>query len=143
MAVHVLALLGYKQGICVSSEMLASSVNTHPVIIRRLLLALQAARFVETRKGPGLGSRLSRPADRINLGQVYRAVEGAEPFSVPRRTPKGTCPVGREIRSVLEQVFASAEAAIERDLARTTLASILGRLERAPRPRRSTKSGAR
>ena len=67
MAVHVLAVLAYKEGYPVTSAMLAASVNTNPVIIRRLLLSLQRARLVETRKGAGYGSRLSRSPGRINL----------------------------------------------------------------------------
>ena len=58
MAVHVLAVLAYKDGDRVTSSLLAGSVNTNPVVIRRLLLALQRAKLVETRKGAGLGSRL-------------------------------------------------------------------------------------
>lgn len=109
--------------------MLAASVNTNPVIIRRLLLALQAADLVETRKGPGLGSRLSRPPAQINLAEVFRAVECDESFAMPRRSPNDACPVGQCIRGALEEVFASARAALERDLARTTLASVLRRVE--------------
>jgi DNA-binding IscR family transcriptional regulator len=41
MAVHVLAVLAYKDGDRVTSELLAHSVNTNPVVIRRLLLTLQ------------------------------------------------------------------------------------------------------
>ena len=48
MAVHVLAVLAYKEGDPVTSAMLAGSINTNPVIIRRLLLALQRAKLVET-----------------------------------------------------------------------------------------------
>ena len=66
MAVHVLAVLAYKDGDRVTSELLARSVNTNPVVIRRLLLALQEARLVETRKGAGFGSRLSRSAASSN-----------------------------------------------------------------------------
>jgi Rrf2 family protein len=125
MAVHVLAVLAYKEGDPVTSAFLAASVNTNPVIVRRLLLALQRARLIETRKGPGSGSRLSRSPGRINLAEVYRAVEDAEPFSRPSRKPNEACPVGHCIRETLEGVFSSAETALERDLARTTLAAIL------------------
>ena len=124
-AVHVLTVLAYKQGDCVSSAVLASSVNTNPVIVRRLLLTLQAANLVETRKGPGSGSRLSRPAARINLAEVYRAVELEEPFAFPRKQPNHACPIGQGIRAVLEQVCRRASKAVERDLGRITLASVL------------------
>src|SRR5258707_11720814 len=90
-AVHVLAVLAYKEGDRVTSAMLAESVNTNPVIIRRLLLTLQRARLVDTRKGAGSGSRLSRSPRRINLAEIYRAVEGVEPFATPARKPNAAC----------------------------------------------------
>lgn len=125
MAVHVLAVLAYKQGEQVTSAFLASSVNTNPVIIRRLLLSLKTARLVQTRKGAGFGSCLSRSPGRINLAQVYRAVEETNPFATPSRRPNFACPVGNCIRETLHDVFASAETALECDLAKTTLADIL------------------
>ena len=126
MAVHVLAVLAYKEGDPVTSAMLAASVNTNPVIIRRLLLSLQRARLVETRKGAGSGSRLGRSPGRINLGEIYRAVEDAESFATPSRKPNARCPVGNCIRETLDRVFASAQGALERDLERTTLADVIG-----------------
>jgi Rrf2 family protein len=125
MAVHVLAVLAYKEGDRVTSRLLAASVNTNPVVIRRLLLSLQKARLVETGKGAGSGSRLSRSPARIALAEVYRAVEEEEPFTMPPGRPNRECPVGHCIQSALEKVFASAEAAMERELAKTTLADII------------------
>jgi DNA-binding IscR family transcriptional regulator len=143
MAVHVLAVLAYKEGDRVSSSLLAASVNTNPVIIRRLLLVLQGAKLVETRKGAGFGSRLSRSPARINLGQVYRAVECDKSFAFSHRQPNLNCPVGHGIRTALEQVFASAREALERDLANTTLAGIVESVKAAPvRPtRRNGQAG--
>ena len=120
MAVHVLAVLAYKEGDPVTSAMLAGSVNTNPVIIRRLLLSLQRARLVDTRKGAGAGSRLSRSPGRINLAEVYRAVEDVEPFAKPARKANTACPVGHCIRQTLE-----------RDLEKTTLAGVINRIKAA------------
>ncbi len=125
MAVHVLAVLAYKEGDRVTSAFLAGSVNTNPVIIRRLLLALQRAKLVETCKGAGAGSRLSRSPGRINLAEVYRAVEATEAFAAPSRKPNTACPVGNCMRETLERVFASAQDALERDLEKTTLANVI------------------
>jgi len=126
MAVHVLTVLAYKQGDPVTSSFLAASINTNPVIVRRLLLALQHAKLVETRKGVGLGSRLSRSPSRINLAEVYKAVEDKKCFSLPRNKPNRACPVGNCIQSAIQQVFTSAQNALAQDLAKTTLAHILG-----------------
>ena len=87
MAVQVLAVLAYHEGDRVTSAGLACSVNTNPVIIRRLLLSLQKA--------------------------------------TPARRPSTACPVGHCIRETLAKVFASARVALERDLARTSLADVL------------------
>lgn len=125
MAVHALAVLAYKEGDRVTSAFLAGSVNTNPVIIRRLLLALQRARLVDTSKGAGSGSRLSRSPRRISLAEVYRAVEDVEPFATPSRKPNAACPVGKGIRVALESVFASAQSALELDLAKTSLADVV------------------
>lgn len=125
MAVHVLAVLAYKDRDRVTSALLASSVNTNPVIIRRLLLVLQKSRLVETRKGVGSGSRLGRSPAEINLAEVFRAVEDQEAFVMPRGKPNQACPVGSCIQASIQEVFTSARGALERELAKTTLADLM------------------
>jgi Rrf2 family protein len=126
MAVHVLALLAYKEGDRVTSAFLAGSINTNPVIVRRLLLALQRARLVDTCKGAGAGSRLNFSPKRINMGQIYRAVEASEAFTPARRKPNADCPVGHCMTRELEKIFSSAQNALEHDLEKTTLADVIG-----------------
>jgi Rrf2 family protein len=126
MAVHVLTVLAYKDGDRVTSGLLASSVNTNPVVVRRLLLALQDAKLVETRKGMGFGSRLSRSPAKINLAQIFSAVEGQETFVLPPKKPNQACPVGHCIQAAVGRVFTSARSALERDLEKTTLADLVG-----------------
>jgi Rrf2 family protein len=125
MAVHVLAVLAYKEGDRVTSSYLAESVNTNPVIVRRLLSTLQKAKLVDTRKGAGAGSRLNRSPGSITLAQVYKAVEEDEPFALPRHKPNQKCPVGQCIQAELERVFTSAESALILQLGRTTVGDII------------------
>lgn len=129
MAVHVLTVLAYKDGDRVTSGLLASSVNTNPVVIRRLLLALQDAKLVETRKGVGFGSRLSRSPARINLAHIFRAVEDSETFVLPPKKPNQACPVGHCIQAAIGKVFTSAREALEQDLAKTTLADLVAKVK--------------
>ena len=121
----MLAVLAYKQGDRVTSSYLAASVNTNPVIIRRLLLTLQKARLVDTSKGAGSGSRLDRSPARISLAEVYNAVEEEDAFTMPRREPNKRCPVGQCIQDELERVFSSAENAMIEQLGRKTVADIV------------------
>jgi len=130
MAVHVLAVLAYKEGDRVTSAYLASSVNTNPVTVRQLLLSLQKAGMVDTRKGAGSGSRLERAPARINLAEVFKAVEADEPFVLPRRKPNEDCPVGQCIQEEMERVFASAEQELVRELGRTTIADVVSAARR-------------
>lgn len=125
MAVHVLTVLAYKEGDRVSSASLAGSINTNPVIVRRLLLALQRAKLVDTCKGAGSGSRLNYSPKRINMAQIYRAVEAVEAFTAPSRKPNADCPVGHCMREELEKIFVSAQNALEKDLEKTSLADVI------------------
>jgi Rrf2 family protein len=125
MAVHVLTVLAYKEGDRVTSAALAGSINTNPVIVRRLLSSLQIAKLVDTCKGAGAGSRLSRSPRRINLAEVYRSVEDSESFATPSRKPNADCPVGHCILEALEKIFGSAQKAMERDLEKTTLGDVI------------------
>ncbi len=128
-AVHVMTVLAYKAGERVSSHFLAASVNTNPVIIRRLLLNLQKTGLVETRQGPSQGTRLARSPYSIDLAQIYRAVEDDEPFGMPARKPNQCCPVGQCIESVLGEVFNSAQMALEGELSRTSLGDLLRKVK--------------
>ncbi len=128
-AVHVMTVLAFKESEPVTSDLLASSVNTNPVVIRRLLLLLQEARLVETRKGAGLGSRLLRKPNKIRLGDIYRAVETEKLFPFPARQPNKGCPVGQCIQVALENIFTTAQLAMEKELSKTTLADVLDAVE--------------
>jgi Rrf2 family protein len=138
-AVHVLAVLAYKRGEEVSSTQLAASVNTNPVTIRRLLLALRKAGLIFTQRGAGGGARLTREPGTMTLAEVYRAVEECRPFSPHPHQPNQCCHVGQKIEQVLTEVFASAQAALEQALAQRTLADVLETMsdERAPSSKRA------
>ena len=123
-AVHILAVLARHGAGGVTSQTLAGSVNTNPVVIRRILAQLQRAGLVSTQKGAGAGSRIARQPGEISLGEVYRAVEPAPAFGVHPQQPNQRCCVGREIQHALAEVFAGAQAALEDALARRTLADI-------------------
>jgi Rrf2 family protein len=124
-AVHILTLLAYDDDHPVTSEFVAGSVNTNPVVIRRILGALRDAKLVSSRTGVGGGWRLARSPDAITLRDAYRAVEVETLFPLPQRSPNPACPVGRTIQRGLEGVFREAEVALDEQLARTTVAHML------------------
>jgi len=112
------------------STLLAKTVNTNPVVIRRLLLDLQEAGLVKTERGPAGGARLARAPGRIKVRDIYRAVEEPALFAVHRRRPSKECPVGCRIESVLEQLFQRASRALENELGAVTLEALVRQIQR-------------
>lgn len=127
--VHVMTVLALAPEEFFASDRLAGTVNTNPVIIRRLLLDLKEANLVETHRGPGGGAILSRPAREITLLDIYRAVSGeVEPFGEHPNEPNNTCCVGRDIKRVLEDVAAKAKLAIEKEYHSISLQDVIQNL---------------
>jgi DNA-binding IscR family transcriptional regulator len=126
-AVHVLSLLALQQegDELLTSERMAGSVNTNPVVIRRILGQLKKAGLVEVRQGMG-GAFLSRLPGAISLLEVYHAVEvvqKAQLFSVHEK-PNPACLVGRNIQSALDGTLQQAQTALEQVLAGVTVAQV-------------------
>jgi Rrf2 family protein len=133
-AVHTLALLAVEADRApLSSAYIAGSVNTNPVVVRRLLQQLSHAGLVTVTPGAHGGAALARPPARIGLDEVYRAVDPRDPIAV-HEGPNPACPVGRQITRVLHGISAGAASALERDLAATTLEDIVHAVTGARRP---------
>ncbi len=124
-ATHALALLANGGGEPVTSDWIAGSVNTNPVVIRRILAMLAKAGLVTTQEGSKGGTRLARPAGEINLLAVYRAVEVGGLFASHPPPPHPLCPVGCNIQAALAPTLDAAEEAMARRLAKTSLADVV------------------
>jgi Rrf2 family protein len=127
-AVHTLAwmALARDRGLeLMTSEQVAASVNTNPVIIRRSLGDLHRAGLVDVRRGAGAGWSLARDPAGITLLDVYDAVEHEPLFAMHRTEPNLQCPVGYGIRPVLGHVYGDIDETLRRELARTSVADVL------------------
>lgn len=129
-AVHLLAALAVSDGAPLRSEDLAYSVNTGPVVIRGLLSRLNEAGLTRSQLGAGGGALLARPAQRIRLLDVYRAVEDIELFSLHRTAPCENCAVGGNILEAMEPALMRARQALEDELAKVTIADIAAEVAR-------------
>jgi Rrf2 family protein len=128
-ATHILTFLANAQpDEPVTSDHIAASVNTNPVVIRRLLTTLSEAELIRTKEGSQGGSELAFPADQITLLDVYRAIDEGEMFGLHRNPPSPICVVGRSIKGVLKDVMDDVQGAMEQELAQVTIAQMLGRV---------------
>jgi Rrf2 family protein len=135
-AAHALAWISLyqRQGHEVAtSEQIAASANTNPVVIRRLLGELRRAGLVESRRGRGAGWSLARELESITLLDVYEAVEPDPLFAMHRATPDKGCVVGYGIQPALQGIYGGIEEALRRELARVTLEDVLRDVLAAPR----------
>jgi Rrf2 family protein len=123
-SVHILAYLAYRNGAAVPSAEIAASVSTNPVVIRRLLSALMKARLVTAQKGASGGFSLASAPGNISLLAIYRAVEPQPNRGLNHFAPNHRCPVGARIEDILKAVFFKAEASMEAELERITIAEI-------------------
>ncbi|GAA0982684.1 Rrf2 family transcriptional regulator [Acrocarpospora macrocephala] len=127
-AAHALAWLALAQRRgqeILTSEQVAASVNTNPVIIRRSLGDLRRSGLVNVRHGAGAGWSLARAPESITLLEVYDAVEQEPPFGMHRTEPNLECPVGRGIRPALGEIYDRVEQAVRQELAATSIADVL------------------
>jgi Rrf2 family protein len=127
-SVHILAYLAFRSGAAVPSAEIASSVDTNPVVIRRLLSALVKARLVSAQKGAAGGFSLASTPANISLLDIYRAVEPKPNHGMANFAPNHRCPVGAKIETILQGVFFKAQAGMEAELAHVRLADIEGQL---------------
>ncbi|MFZ4815889.1 MAG: Rrf2 family transcriptional regulator [Phototrophicaceae bacterium] len=122
-ATHILALLAV-HNTSLTSKFISSSVNTNPVVVRRIIGALQNADLVATTMGADGGTILKRKPEEISLLMVYRATHQGRVLVLHSNEPSEDCIVGRNITETLSPVFDRAQITMERELAKTTIGDI-------------------
>jgi Rrf2 family protein len=128
MAIHVLSLMAKSCDDRVKSEYIANSVNTNPVVIRRLLRNLYDANLVVSQTGACGGSCLTRQPNEISLIEIYRAVSCGEIFTLHRQKPDQDCPVGKGIETVLCNLQREVDSAVEEKLSKMTLQDVIEKI---------------
>jgi len=128
-AVHVLTLMAWSGEEPLKSDQVADSVNTNPVVIRRMLLELAEAGLVVSQTGSLGGSRLAADPAKTTLLDVYEALEYRGVFSLHKQPPSQDCPVGVNIETVLGEVLLEVDSAVEAVLSKITINDVVQRLK--------------
>lgn len=125
MAIHMFACIDTFTDQKMTSDFMAGSIGTNPVIIRKLLQQLKAAGLVKVSRGTG-GVTITKPLEEITFLDVYRAVECSpdEELFHFHENPNQMCPVGRNIHHVLDDKLVRVQKAMEKELAAITLADV-------------------
>lgn len=132
MATHLLLAVDYFNGKeKTTSDFLASSIGTSPVVVRRLLGQLQKTNLVEVEAGVG-GTVLAQSPYQITLLDIYNAVERPEESLFHfHENPNEKCPVGRNIHVVMDKTLEDVTKKMEEELASVCLSDLEKKLHQA------------
>jgi len=133
MAVHIIAmteiLKDSKDYIC-TSEVLAKSVNTNPVVIRRIISKLKSAGILAVRSGVG-GTYLIQDINHLNLLDVYNAVEVVEENQLfnCHTDENCECSIGANIHIILKEILTNTQITMENMLKAIDMAQIVNSIK--------------
>ncbi|CAI7727229.1 Rrf2 family transcriptional regulator [Bacillus altitudinis] len=123
-AVHILSFIAGVSKEC-TGDFIAESVNSNPVIIRKMMAMLKKADLIEIRRGVG-GASLKRPAEDITLLDVYRAVDVSEDEELFNfHQPVIACRIGQAMDTRLRKELKEAQSALEYRLKQVTIKQLL------------------
>lgn len=128
-AIHVAGMLSFAEQMPLTSEVIAQSCNTNAVVIRRIIGQLTRHGLVEVKMGTGGGSRLSKNASEITLGEIYTALEEGVLFEVPQFDETHHCETGKIVRPVLADILLVAEQCLLEKLNQITLADVIEKVK--------------
>jgi Rrf2 family protein len=124
-AIQILCVIAHKGPDGTNSEIVAKSLRTNPVVVRRLLKCMQQQGLVEIRPGKDGGVQLGRPPSQITLDQIYKAVETETGVFALRPRGNPNCPVDSRMKDLLTPIFGATDTAVEKTLKQTTLGSLV------------------
>ena len=125
-ALHIFTCVEtFKDDCKVTSDFLASSINTNPVIIRKILSQLKNAGLITVARGTG-GITPTSPISEITFYDVYQAIEPVENGDLFHfhEAPNPECPVGRNIHSLLDDKLKAIQGAMEAEMKKYTVADL-------------------
>ncbi|GAA3348225.1 Rrf2 family transcriptional regulator [Lysinibacillus sp. FSL M8-0216] len=127
-AIHILSLIATTSDkSLLTSDFIAGSVNTNPVVIRRMIGVLKKAGLLLSHSGVAGYELLVEPKN-LTLLAIYQAIDGPEQLFAIHDEPNPACAVGREIQHTLEDVYTSIWQAMEAQLQAQTLQDVLDQL---------------
>ena len=125
-ALHIFTCVDtFKGEYKITSDFLASSINTNPVIIRNILTKLKNAGLITVARGTG-GITLTRPLSDISFYDVYQAIEPVENGELFHfhEAPNPNCTVGKNIHGLLDGKLKSIQSAMENEMKKYTLSDL-------------------
>ncbi|PIE10146.1 MAG: Rrf2 family transcriptional regulator [Rhodobacterales bacterium] len=115
LAVRILMYCGANQGRLVTREEIADTVNASAHHIGHVVGRLSHMGLLNTVRGRAGGLELARPMDEINIGHLFRDIEGDVPLAECFDAESNTCPLHAVclLRKALERAAAAFYATLD------------------------------
>lgn len=107
-----------------TSEVLARSMDTNPVVIRRVMAGLREAGYVQSEKGHGGGWTLACDLSKVTLRDIYEALGSPSLLAIGNRTESPGCLVEAAVNARLSASFRDAEELLLARFGEVTLATL-------------------
>jgi DNA-binding IscR family transcriptional regulator len=107
-----------------TSEELAGFLNTHPVLVRRVLAGLRERGYVGSDKGHGGGWTITCDLHDVTLHDIYEAVGSPTVFAMGNRVDHPECLVEKVVNQSLASAFDEAEVLLIERFRDVTLADL-------------------
>ncbi|PVX44975.1 BadM/Rrf2 family transcriptional regulator [Flavobacterium sp. 103] len=119
--IHILTLLSKFPDEYLSSDFIASSMNVHPVLVRKEIANLKKNHIVESKEGKNGGTRLLKSASKISLNAIFKMTFDTVTLGFSKNEPNPDCPVGKQINKNLENLYDDINKTINIQLNEITL----------------------
>jgi DNA-binding IscR family transcriptional regulator len=142
---HVLLHMAEEAG-PVTSRALAKTMNTNPVVVRRVMAGLRNKGYIKSEKGHGGGWKLACDFSVLTLREIYLALGRPSLLAIGNRSESPGCPVEKAVNAALNPVFQQVEDLLLSRLGEVTLAMLRANFRqhrkehKVPRPRKCSAS---
>jgi DNA-binding IscR family transcriptional regulator len=123
--VHIMTALGDHRGEPVTSAHLTASVRAHESQVRGVLSKLVKAGLVVASRGRNGFSSLSRPANKIGLLEIYKAVEAPPVFSIHKYPREKMCRTSCTHKEAMAELLVDTQRAFETRLSQRMLSEMV------------------
>ncbi len=129
-----------EQETAMTSELLAKSLQTNPVVIRRIMAGLRKQGYVHSEKGHGGGWTLACDLTKVTLRDIYVAIGSPTLLAMSHRTETPGCLVEQSVNAALDGAFQDAEALLLERLGEVTLGELNASVRKRQKQRVATRA---
>lgn len=122
--VHILAYVDILQDGDLSSNAIASSIESNPSLVRRIMSRLKKAGLLTSQPGK-VAPKLGRLAAKISLLDVYQAIEDNQRLLHIDEKTNPKCIVGGNIQETLKKAYDKVQADAEKSMSQISLQQII------------------